>query len=91
MNKSELVSAVADELGTTKAAAGAALDAIINQIVKAVAKGDSAVLVGFGTFEAQNKPQRTGRNPATGAELLIPAKRVPRFKVGSKFKAEVAA
>lgn len=91
MNKSELIDAVAHDTGSTKVAAAAAVDAVVANIVKAVASGDSVALIGFGTFEAVDKAAREGRNPATGEVMKIAAKRVPRFKPGATFKTEVAA
>ena len=90
MNKSELIDAIAKEADLTKTAAGAALDAAIGAIVKAVAKGDSVALVGFGTFKSSKRAARTGRNPQTGKEIKIAATTVARFTAGAGFKAAVA-
>lgn len=90
MNKSELIEAVAKEADLSKAAAGAFLDATIAAVTKAVAKGDSVTLVGFGTFKSSKRAARTGRNPATGKEIKIPATTVARFTAGAGFKAAVA-
>lgn len=90
MNKSELIDSIAADTGLNKAAAAKALDATINAIVKAVAKGDSVALVGFGTFKSAKRAARTGKNPATGAAIKIAATTVARFTVGSGFKAAVA-
>jgi DNA-binding protein HU-beta len=90
MNKSELVEIVAKEADLSKAAAGSALDAVIAAIVKAVSKGDTATLIGFGTFKPSKRAARTGRNPQTGKELKIAATTVPRFTAGAGFKAAVA-
>jgi DNA-binding protein HU-beta len=90
MNKSEMVEAAAKEAAISKAAAGRALDAITNAIVKAVAKGDTVTLVGFGTFKSSKRAARTGRNPQTGKEIKIAAMTVPRFTAGAGFKAAVA-
>lgn len=90
MNKSELIEVAATEADISKAAAGRALDAILAAVVKAVAKGDSVTLVGFGTFKSSKRAARTGRNPATGAEIKIAAATVPRFTAGAGFKATVA-
>ena len=89
MNKSELIDVAATEADISKAAAGRALDAILAAVVKAVAKGDSVTLVGFGTFKSSKRAARTGRNPATGAEIKIAAATVPRFTAGAGFKAAV--
>lgn len=90
MNKTELIDAIAGKCEMTKAAAGRALDAVTDTIVAAVAAGDGVTLIGFGTFEAKDKPARDGRNPATGEAMKIAAKRVPRFKPGATFRTEVA-
>src|SRR5512139_2328775 len=90
MNKSELIEVAATEADISKAAAGRALDAILGAVVKAVAKGDSVTLVGFGTFKSSKRAARTGRNPQTGKEIKIAATTVPRFTAGAGFKAAVA-
>jgi len=89
MNKSELIEIVAKEVELSKAAAGAILDTYVAAIVKAVAKGDSVALIGFGTFKSSKRAARTGRNPQTGKELKIAASTVPRFTAGATFKAAV--
>lgn len=86
MNKSELIDVVAGKADLSKASAGRALDAVIEAVTEAVAKGDSVSLVGFGTFESRKRAARTGRNPSTGEELKIKAAVVPAFKAGKKFK-----
>jgi len=90
MNKSELVDAVAKEAAVSKAAAGNVLDAVIGAITKAVSKGDSVALIGFGTFKSAKRAARVGRNPQTGKELKIAATTVPKFSAGAGFKAAVA-
>jgi DNA-binding protein HU-beta len=90
MNKSELIDAVATASDLSKAAAGKALDAITAAITKAVAKGDTVTLVGFGTFKSSKRAARVGRNPQTGKELKIAATTVPRFTAGAGFKAAVS-
>lgn len=90
MNKSELIDVAATEADISKAAAGRALDAILDAVVKAIAKGDTVTLVGFGTFKSSKRAARTGRNPQTGAEIKIAAATVPRFTAGTGFKAAVA-
>ena len=90
MNKAELIDAIAKATDLSKAAAGNALDATIAAVVKAVAKGDTVALVGFGTFKSSKRAARTGRNPQTGKELKIAATTVAQFKAGSGFKAAVA-
>ncbi len=90
MNKSELIEAIAKEADLSKVAAAGFLDATIATVTKAVAKGDSVMLVGFGTFKSSKRAARTGRNPATGKEIKIAAKTLPRFTAGAGFKAAVA-
>ncbi len=90
MNKSELIEVAAKEADVSKVAAGNVLDAIVAAITKAVAKGDTVTLIGFGTFGSSKRAARTGRNPQTGKELKIAATTVPKFKAGAGFKAAVA-
>ena len=90
MNKSELIEVAAKEAGLSKAAAGSALDAILATITKAVSKGDTVTLIGFGTFGTSKRAARTGRNPQTGKEIKIAATTVPKFKAGAGLKAAVA-
>jgi len=89
MNKSELIEIVATASDQSKVAAGKALDALTASITKAVAKGDTVTLVGFGTFKSSKRAARIGRNPQTGMELKIAATTVPRFTAGAGFKAAV--
>lgn len=90
MNKSELIDVAAKAADVSKVAAGKTLDAIVDAITKAVAKGDSVTLVGFGTFGSSKRAARVGRNPQTGKELKIAATTVPKFKAGAGFKAAVS-
>jgi DNA-binding protein HU-beta len=90
MNKTELIEVIAKEADLSKAAAGNALDAFTAAIVKAVSKGDSVSLIGFGAFKSSKRAARTGRNPQTGKEIKIAATTVPRFTAGAGFKAAVA-
>jgi DNA-binding protein HU-beta len=90
MNKAELIEIAATAADISKAAAGKALDAAIQAIVKTVAKGDTVTLIGFGTFKSSKRAARTGKNPKTGAALKIPATTVPKFSAGSGFKTAVA-
>ena len=82
MNKSELIEAIAASADIPKAAAGRALDAMVDSITGALKQGDQVVLVGFGTFAVKDRAARTGRNPQTGAEIQIAAAKVPAFKAG---------
>ncbi len=90
MNKSELIEAIAKSAELSKADAERALNATIEAVVKAVAKGDTVTLVGFGTFKSVKRAARTGRNPATGAALKIAASTSPKFTAGATFKTAVA-
>ena len=90
MNKAELVAAVAAKADISKKQAEECLNAFIESVEKEVSKGDEVTLVGFGTFGVAKRKARTGRNPQTGAEIKIPAKKVPRFVPGKAFKALVA-
>ena len=90
MNKSELIEIAAKEADISKAAAERALSAMIGAIVKAVSKGDSVTLVGFGTFKSSKRAARTGKNPKTGEAIKIAATTVPKFSAGATFKAAVA-
>lgn len=90
MNKSELIEATAKAADISKAAAERALSAMIDAVVKAVAKGDTVTLVGFGTFKSAKRAARTGKNPKTGEPLKIAATTVPKFTAGATFKAAVA-
>ncbi len=90
MNKSELIEATAKAADISKAAAERALSSMIEAVVKAVAKGDTVTLVGFGTFKSAKRAARTGKNPKTGEPLKIAATTVPKFSAGAGFKAAVA-
>jgi|TARA_B110000503_G_C7136229_1_gene408941 DNA-binding protein HU-beta len=86
VNKSELIDAVAAAADLSKAAAGRALDAMVDSVTGALKDGDQVVLVGFGTFSVKDRAARTGRNPQTGAPIEIKAARVPSFKAGKALK-----
>ncbi|MGI6244347.1 MAG: HU family DNA-binding protein [Pseudochelatococcus sp.] len=86
MNKGDLVSAVADKAGLTKAQAGDALDAAIEVITSALAGGDEVKLIGFGTFVVADRPAGTARNPRTGEIIEVAASRTPKFKAGAGLK-----
>jgi DNA-binding protein HU-beta len=86
MNKQELIEAVAGSTGESKAATAEAVDAIIATITRAVTKGDAVQLIGFGSFSMGARSARVGRNPATGAEIQIPAAKTVKFTAGKAFK-----
>lgn len=86
MNKTELVDAVASETGLSKAAAARAVDAVTGAITGALKKGDAVSLIGFGTFKVSERAARTGRNPQTGKEIKIAARKSPGFSAGKALK-----
>ena len=86
MNKEELVQEVAKKAKTTQKDAAEIISTTLDVITKTVAKGKKVTLVGFGTFEPRKRAARTGRNPQTGKEIQIPAKKVPVFSAGKKFR-----
>ena len=86
MNKSDLVDAIAKSADLSKAAAARALDSAIESIKKALKKGDTVSLVGFGTFKVGKRAARNGRNPRTGATIKIKAAKVPKFSAGKGLK-----
>ena len=82
MNKGELVDAIAKDAGLSKADAGKALTAFVENVTGSLKKGDSVQLIGFGTFSISARAARDGRNPQTGATIKIAAKKVAKFKAG---------
>lgn len=86
MNKTDLVSSVADKAEITKKDAEKVVGAIVDSIKDALAAGEKVQLVGFGTFEVRERAARTGRNPKTGEEIKIDATKVPAFKAGKALK-----
>jgi len=86
MNKSELITAIAELADLTKADAGRALDALLITVETTLKKGDSIALVGFGTFDVRERAERAGRNPKTGEAITIAAAKVPSFKAGKTLK-----
>ena len=87
MTKIELVAKIAEETKSSKAAAAKALAATIGAITEAVRKGGKVSLIGFGTFSVAERKARKGRNPKTGKEIKIAAKKVPKFSAGAGLKA----
>lgn len=83
MNKGDLTTKVAEEAGLSKAQAQSAVNAVLDCIQEALKDGDRVQLIGFGTFSVQHKPEREGRNPATGKSMTIAAKNVVKFKPGA--------
>ena len=83
MNKTELVSSIAEKSGLSKADAKKALDATVEAIAGALKAGDKVALVGFGTFSVSERPERQGINPATKETITIAAKKIAKFKAGA--------
>ena len=89
MNKAELIELIANKTGTSKRQSEECIDLLVNAITKSVAKGEKVTLVGFGTFERRDRRARKGRDPRSGTEINIPAKKVPAFSAGKQFKQAV--
>lgn len=84
MNKGDLIAKIADDASISKAQAKDALDSFIDATSSTLKKGNKVTLVGFGTFSVAERAARTGRNPQTGKEIKIAAKKVVKFKVGKE-------
>jgi nucleoid DNA-binding protein len=89
LNKAELIEVIANETELTKAGAARVLNAVLDTIVKTVAKKQDVQLIGFGSFKAAKRSARMGKNPRTGAPVKIAAATVPKFSAGAAFKAAV--
>jgi DNA-binding protein HU-beta len=89
MNKADLIGAVTKVVGTKKVAEDT-VSCVLATITGALKKGDKVTLVGFGTFSVAKRAARVGRNPQTGKEIKIKAKKVPKFVAGKALKATVA-
>lgn len=90
MNKTELISAVAESAELSKKDATKAVDAVFEAVQNALSSGDKVQLIGFGNFEVRERAARKGRNPQTGEEIEIAASKVPAFKPGKALKDAVA-
>ena len=90
MNKTELINSVAEASELSKKDATKAVDSVFDTILDALKNGDKIQLIGFGNFEVRERSARKGRNPQTGAEIEIPASKVPAFKPGKALKDAVA-
>ena len=86
MTKVELIAAVAADAGLTKKDAEKAVNSVVDAITEALKQGDKVSLVGVGTFEVRERPERKGRNPQTKQEITIPASKLPAFKAGKALK-----
>ena len=84
MNKAELIAKIADDAGVTKTQANASIDSFVEAVTKTLKGGGKVTMVGFGTFSVSKRKARKGRNPQTGAEINIKARRVAKFKAGKE-------
>ena len=89
MNRQELIAKIASDTRSSKAAAAAAVESLIDGITRSLKKGDAITFVGFGTFKTAQRMARTARNPQTGATIRIPKRRVVRFTAGKALKQAV--
>jgi DNA-binding protein HU-beta len=89
MNKAEIVARIARDCGISKSEANRALDALLDNVTRALKKGDKVTLVGFGTFDTYRRKARPGVNPRTLSAMKIPARRVPRFLAGKDLRKAV--
>src|SRR6201996_6191417 len=90
MNKAELIDVLTDKLGSDRRHATAAVENVVDTIVRAVHKGDSVTITGFGVFEQRRRAARVARNPRTGETVKVKPTSVPAFRPGAQFKAVVA-
>ena len=86
MNKQELVAEIASKSGLSKVDSEKALNGFMDSVKEAIGKGDGVQLIGFGSFSVNQRTARTGRNPQTGKEIKIAAKKVAKFKAGKAFE-----
>ena len=86
MNKADLIAAIAAKTGETKKNAEASINALIDVIAESLKDGEKIQVVGFGSFEVRERAERKGRNPQTGKEMKIAAKKAPVFKAGKALK-----
>lgn len=91
MNKTELITVVAEKAEVTQKEAELVLSAIVSTIEETLAQNEKVVLTGFGTFEVRHRVARKGRDPRTGAEIQIPAQKSPAFRAGKGLKDAVKA
>ncbi|ULN51752.1 HU family DNA-binding protein [Mycolicibacillus parakoreensis] len=90
MNKAELIDALTDKMGTDRKQATAAVEHVVDTIVRAVHKGESVTITGFGVFEKRRRAARVARNPRTGETVKVKPTSVPAFRPGAQFKAVVS-
>ena len=89
MNKGELIEKIAKDAKVSKSQAGDSLDSFMNAVTATLSKGGKVTLVGFGTFSVSKRAARKGRNPQTGKEINIKAKKVAKFKAGAELAKKV--
>ncbi|MBF0592031.1 MAG: HU family DNA-binding protein [Nitrospirae bacterium] len=85
MNKADLVDSIAKSAEMTKGDVARVVDAFISNVIDATKKGDKVTLIGFGAFSVAERKQREGRNPQTGAAIVIPASKAPKFAAGKAY------
>jgi DNA-binding protein HU-beta len=91
LNKTELIAAIAEDTNLSKADAGRAFDSALEQLSRALVRGESVQLIGFGTFTVASRAERTGRNPSTGQPITIKASKSPKFAAGKALKDAINA
>ena len=89
MNKTELITSIAKETGLSRKDVASVLDATLERIKSALSSGDPVSILGFGTFSIKDRPEREGRNPATGETMTIKASKSVSFKAGKALKEAV--
>jgi DNA-binding protein HU-beta len=89
MNKAELIDRIANDTNVSKVVTTKMIDSLLDNVTKALRKGERVTFVGFGTFAISKRKARTGRNPQTGAPIKIPARKVVRFKAGKELEQKV--
>lgn len=89
MNKAELVEKLSNQTGLTKKTSREAIDAVISALTDSLAREEKVTLVGLGTFQVTERKARRGKNPRTGEEIQIPAKKVPKFRPGKGLREKV--
>jgi DNA-binding protein HU-beta len=86
LNKTELIAAIAEDTNLSKADAGRAFDSALEQLSRALVRGETVQLIGFGTFSVADRAERTGRNPSTGEQITIKASKSAKFAAGKALK-----
>ena len=86
LNKNDLVQVIGKKVGVSKTTAAESLQVVLDEISKALSRGEAVILTGFGKFEVSFRKERQGRNPKTGEKITISARKVPRFKAGKILK-----